>query len=250
MKLRTVAMTGVLSLAGLGLVGAGAHAVFTTQTSSTQTISAGVPAVYLYAAGAVAAPGTAAPGDPCTTATLAPENDCTSITLPAVGPEGSTFDTPLTAIYIVNDGNIPVTEAGIQLTDNNPAGGSASAWLQDEMNICISSDPGSNPGAGIPDNATIVANGPLTTGLGLTPSVTLVGPTLAANTGTDEYQVDFYAGENSAECGTTWSTGPHTASAWSLAGYPSVNPWVTPASLTSAAEGGSVAVTVTFTYDS
>ena len=32
MKFRTVAMTGVMSLAGLGLVGAGAHAVFTQTT--------------------------------------------------------------------------------------------------------------------------------------------------------------------------------------------------------------------------
>ena len=41
MKLRSVAMTGVLSLAGLGLVGAGAHAVFTTSTASNQTVTAG-----------------------------------------------------------------------------------------------------------------------------------------------------------------------------------------------------------------
>jgi hypothetical protein len=255
MKLKTVAMTGVLSLAGLGLVGAGAHAVFTNNTSSTQTISAGLPAVYLYAAGAVAAPGTTAPGDPCTSATLAPENDCTSITLPAVGPEGSTFDTtPLTAINIVNDGNIPVTEAAIQLTDSS-GGTSADNTLASEMDICISSDPGSGvsyaPNDGLLDGATIVANGPLSTGLALTPSVTLVGPTLAANGGTDEYQVDFYAGENSAECGTTWSNGPHTADAWSGTVYPAApGPWVTPASLTTPAEGGSVAVTVTFTYDS
>ncbi len=235
MKLRSVAMTGVLSLAGLGLVGAGAHAVFTTSTASNQTVTAGTAGpVYLYSPVALYG---------CTSAAA----DCTSITLPTAGPEGSTFDTALTPITVVNEGNIPVTESAMQLTDTT--NGLAGDYLQNQMYICISSDPGSNPSAGIPDNATIVANGLLTTGLGLTPSVTLVGPTLAASGGTDEYQVDFYAGENSAECGTTWSTGPNTASAWSLAGYPSVNPWVTPASLTNNAEGGAVDVTLTLSYN-
>ena len=39
MKLKTVAMTGVLSLAGLGLIGVGAHAAFTTSTTSAQQIN-------------------------------------------------------------------------------------------------------------------------------------------------------------------------------------------------------------------
>ena len=41
MKFKTIAMTGVMSLAGLGLIGAGAHAVFTTTTASSQTINVG-----------------------------------------------------------------------------------------------------------------------------------------------------------------------------------------------------------------
>ena len=41
MKLRSVALVGVSSLAALGLIGVGAHAVFTTSTTSGQTITAG-----------------------------------------------------------------------------------------------------------------------------------------------------------------------------------------------------------------
>ncbi len=41
MKLRSVALVGVVSLAALGMIGAGAHAVFTTSTTSSQTITAG-----------------------------------------------------------------------------------------------------------------------------------------------------------------------------------------------------------------
>ena len=41
MKLRSVALVGVTSLAALGLIGVGAHAVFTTSTQSGQTITAG-----------------------------------------------------------------------------------------------------------------------------------------------------------------------------------------------------------------
>ena len=41
MKLRSVALVGVVCLAGLGLVGVGAHAAFTTSTTSGQTITAG-----------------------------------------------------------------------------------------------------------------------------------------------------------------------------------------------------------------
>ena len=233
MKLRTIAFIGAASLGGLGLIGVGAHAAFTTNTSSNQTITVGAPSVVLYAADALYG---------CTSAGAG----CTSITLPAVGPVGSTFDSTPDHVTVDNTGSIPVSESGMQLTDTTS--GTSGNYLQDEMNVCIASDPGSGgSGAG---GETVVANGPLTTGLSLSPSVTLIGPTLAASGGTDEYNVDFYAGENSATCGTTWSDGGHTASAWSLAGYPSVNPWVTPASLTTAAEGGSVTVTLTLTYTS
>ncbi len=259
MKLRFIAMTGVMSLAGLGLIGIGAHAVFTTSTSSVQTINAGTPAMVTWSP--VATNG-------CTSEAIAAANPvtCQSVTLPTVGPVGSTFDTAASAtpgpqvlpipVYVDNVGNVKVTEAGMQLTDTT--NGTNGNYLQNEMDICISSDPGSGTGygagfpGGILDGATIVANGPLTTGLALTPSASLFGPDLypqGQGNSEDEYQVDFYAGENSAECGTTWSDGNHTASAWSGAPYPVIYPWATPASLTPSAEGGSVTVTLTLSVN-
>jgi predicted ribosomally synthesized peptide with SipW-like signal peptide len=228
MKLKTVAMTGVLSLAGLGLIGVGAHAAFTTTTTSSQTISAGTLSVVTWSADAT---------NGCTL-----ESDgCTSVTLP-VQNVASVFDTTASKVYIENTGTLPVTESAMQLTAST--NGTAGNYLEDEMNVCIASDPGSGgTGAG---GETVSANGPLTTGLGLSPSVVLVGPQLATGA-TDEYNMEFYAGENSVTCGPTWSDGGHTASAWSGAPYPTVYPWVTPASLTNAAEGGSVNVTLTLT---
>jgi hypothetical protein len=232
MKLNKIAMTGVLSLAGLGLIGAGAHAVMTTSTNSSQEITAGTLSVVTWSADAT---------NGCTTEAIAIADGCTSVTLP-VEAVASVFDTPASAVYIDNTGALPVTESAMQLTDTT--NGQAGDYLQDQMNVCIASDPGSGgSGAG---GLTVVANGPLTTGLGLSPSVVEVGPQLATGQ-TDEYQLDFYAGKNSTNCFAKWSDGGHTASAWSGAPYPVIYPWVMPPSLTNAAEGGAVDVTLTLT---
>ena len=61
---------------------------------------------------------------------------------------------------------------------------------------------------------------------------------------TDTYQVEFYAGQDSTGCGTTLSDGSQTRSAW--AGVS--GPYATPASLTSAAQGGIVTPTLTFSF--
>lgn len=225
MKLNNILLAGAASvgMAGLSLIGVGAHAAFTTSTSSHQKITAGTPVVYLTA-----------PGTSCTSVA----NKCTSLTLPDVGPVGSTFDSSPTQVTIHNAGNIPVTEGSVQFSATT--NGASGNYLEQQTYVCLASDPGSGgTGAG---GETVVANGRLATGLALSPSVTLVGPTVAPG-GTDEYNVDFYAGENSATCGTTWSDGPHTASSWSGG-----HPWATPASLDNNAEGGTVAVTVSFNY--
>jgi hypothetical protein len=69
---------------------------------------------------------------------------------------------------------------------------------------------------------------------------------------TDEYQLDFYAGQDSTNCLKTVSDGDHTAAAWStppFAYYAGDAPgvYVTPASLSNNAEGGAVDVTLTLT---
>jgi hypothetical protein len=197
MKLKTVAMTGVLSLAGLGLVGAGAHAVFTTSTTSSQTITAGTPSVVLYSP-------TATAGNNSDTLTLAP-----------VGAVGSSFVSTEQDITLTNNGDIPVTEFTIQVSDA-PAN-SAGTPLASEMSMCLTSDgyimyngplraPGGSSGfsagasAGSEDLITLDANPPY----------------VLAPTETDHYTMMFYAGTEDTGCGTwsgwsSWQNGDFSA---------------------------------------
>ena len=175
MKLKTMAMTGVMSLAGLGLVGAGAHAVFTATTASSQTVTAGALSVV------VSSPD--APG--CTSAA----NACTSLTLTPVGPFGSTFDSAASLITITNTGNIPATEISMTISDSpiNSAGLDNGGTLATDMGMCFYSDvaPVFNELL-----SAVEAGSPYS--LGASP---------LATTNTDSYSVDFFAGEASTVCG-------------------------------------------------
>ena len=92
MKLKSIAMTGVMSLAGLGLVGAGAHAVFTQNTVSAQTITAGTMNVTLYSTDAVGG------------------NNTANLALANLGPTGSTFTTGDQLVTITNNAPFVVSE--------------------------------------------------------------------------------------------------------------------------------------------
>ena len=108
-KFKNLAMMGAMSVAGLGLIGVGAHAVFTTSSVSSQTISAGTPSVLLWSANA---------SNACTSlANAQADPSLCSGTLPLnpVGPVGSSFETPASTVYMYNNGNIPVTETSIQI---------------------------------------------------------------------------------------------------------------------------------------
>ncbi len=113
MKLKTIAMTGVLSLAGLGLIGAGAHAQFTQTTTSAQTITAGTMNVQLYSSNAAGG------------------NYTSYLTLNSYGPVGSTFTTGMQEVQIYNDSDIPVS--GVSATFS----GTGSSALYNELNVCI-----------------------------------------------------------------------------------------------------------------
>jgi len=246
MRGRVLAVTVGLGVAGIALIGWGAAATFTGTVSSTQTITAGTVSAVVYSPDAT---------NGCTTKAiaLAYPSVCQSVTLPDVGPVGSTFDTTPSDVHVVNNGTVAFTEGqlvygpsgptvGFQLSDST--NGTPGNYLQNEMDVCIASDPGSQTAVPVvhPTTEEIVANGPLTTGLYLSPpSVQLDGPTLAPGQ-TDEFNMEFYAGQDSTTCGQTWSDGSHTATRWSGGGS-----WVTPASLGSEAEGGAVAVTLTLT---
>jgi hypothetical protein len=167
-----------MSIAGLGLIGAGAHAVFTTTTASSQTINAGVPGVALYAAGAT---------NTCTSyaTAVAYPLTCNSITLPAQ-TVGSTFDANST-VNVVNVGTIPVTLVSFTVSDTPAVGYD----LQSNLGLCIGGVYGLGYyGTGYLTNAE--SANPLSVG---SPVTLPVG-------GTTSYQVDLYAGEASTQgCG-------------------------------------------------
>lgn len=167
MKLRTIGMTGVLSLAGLGLVGAGAHAVFTQNTTSAQTINAGAMNVQL----ALTSYGTPA----------------TTLTLPATVPEGSTFTTGDQTVYIENYSNISVNAV------SGSFGANIGNGLFNELNVCAVSSAG-----------YVIYNGSLPGAYGNT--YTIDSSPIAAYAGglpgQGYYTVNYYAGTVTTGCGS------------------------------------------------
>ena len=215
MKFKTIAMSGMMSLAGLGLVGAGAHAVFTNTTSSVQPITAGSLNVTL-----------------ATTVAGAGGNNTATLTFPTFGPTGSTF-VVADPVTITNNSNIPVTEVAIQLTDPNKVANGASAALDTETWACFYSD------------GQLLFNEAMPTVEGYGSAV--VAGSIAAGS-TDTYTIVFYAGDNGANdplCGaaftgfsggsyTTYEVPPQAAS--------------TVASLDNSAQGGVIDPTLTVSY--
>lgn len=224
-KSRKFLTAGAIGVAAIALIGAGASATFTTATESSQTVTAGTIGMVVYAA-----------GSDCPDATY----NCTSLTLPAVGPVGSTFETPATVVYMKNTGYIPVSYKAIKMSETHPALPNADA-LRDQMNVCIM---GWDPSVGAwPGGAWVEGNGPLTAAvaLGVAQNGVVVQPGA-----TTWYKVSFYAGQNSANCSSNvHSDGPNTLLAWD--GYLG-GAYTTPASLTNAAQGGVVTPKLTFSF--
>jgi len=236
MKFRFIALIGVVSLAGLGLIGAGANAIFTTSSTSSQTITAGTPQVVLSSADA---------SNGCTTIAIAEANPgpCSgTLTLNPPAIVGSTFETPASQIWVTNTGNVPVTETSIQMGASS-GGSSADNALYSQMNVCLHSwDVSFGPYTGL---GWVEANGPLSTAVALVPTV-VENPVVIAPGASIWYSMEFYAGKNSL-CGNIYSSGPNTSARW--AAYEG-GAYSTPASLTNAAEGGVVTATFTYNYSS
>jgi predicted ribosomally synthesized peptide with SipW-like signal peptide len=219
MKLKTIALTGVMSLAGLGLIGAGAHAVFTTSTTSSQSITAGNLSVVLYANGATG-------------------NGSPTIALPSVGPVGSTFASNPIQVQVYNNGSVTATEITLQMSDSNN-----NTTLQGEVYACMVSGIGTSGGPWILFNEPLWkiesygalplagAGVPVPNGADLAPGVS------------DYYILQFYAGPTAAtQCGATvdwYATAP---------AYPNGANNPAAASLTSPAQGGTVIPALTLTY--
>jgi hypothetical protein len=228
MKLKGIAMTGVMSLAGLGLIGAGAHATFDTSTTSNQVIATGAPGVTLSGS---CINGTTCFGAPNDLYALSP--DGTTLTFTAGGPYGSSFTTGDEMVTATNTGNIPLTEINFTLNTTYPT-----SALATEAYVCIGST-----GLGTDGNWFQIYNGPLAAKNGTTwgqdgdtltiagsPYITPPGtpPQVPASGPTDNYIVNVYAGPGQVTaCGTSPASTP---------------------TLTSAAESQSITASITMTY--
>jgi|GEM_PF-1124110 hypothetical protein len=259
MKLNKIAMTGVLSLAGLGLVGAGAHAVFTSSTTSIQTVSAaGAPNVTLSAtcapnpapSGEVSPPALSdtGSGQDVGTACGYTTNSGTTMNLPSVTGLGSSFVTGETDITMTNNGNLPAAEVTLQVSDtptNTITNADTSLngnVFASEIYVCLTSDGFvmyNGPMQGLNDG--LLGAGESTITLDSTP-YNYITP----NGGTDMYGVVFYAGTEVTGCGT-WSGWANWAGA---PGYATTD-YSTPSvanTLQPDAEYGSDTVSVAFTF--
>jgi hypothetical protein len=221
MKFRFMALIGVVSLAGLCLVGAGASGQFTTSTSSAQPITAGSLNVTLS-----------------TTVADASGNGTATLTFPTFGPTGSSYMVA-DPVTITNNSNIPVTEVALQLTDPDNVSNGASAAFDTETWACIYSD------ANIFVNETM----PTVEGYGQTG---ILGTIAAGDT--DNYTIVFYAGpsENTG-CGATFTGiggayGGYADAYWTTEPYPTGTTNSAASSLNSDAEGGTIDPTLTLTY--
>jgi predicted ribosomally synthesized peptide with SipW-like signal peptide len=182
-------MVGVMSIAGLGLIGVGVHATFTQNTTSSQAISTGTLAVAVSASDA--------PG--CTSYT----DGCHSLTLNALGPVGSTFTTGDQAVTATSTGSLPAYETGWTLT------ASPGSQLASEASVCIVRQAlsGSWPGR------WVYYNGPLSGVNGVLVPIT-GWPALITGGATDTYIVNVYAGTVTTGCGAaTYSSTPQWTTA-------------------------------------
>jgi predicted ribosomally synthesized peptide with SipW-like signal peptide len=216
MKFKTIAMTGMMSLAGLGLVGAGAHAVFTATTTSSQQVTAGNLSLTLSSP---LATGDGSVGNP--------------LVLPAIGPTQSSF-VANNQVTITNTGNITATEISLAVGATNN-GSAASIALQGEMWACLSS------------SGTILFNEPLNTAIGY--GTIAIGATTVPPP--DNYTLTLYAGSADAGCGLTFtavSGGAFQSSPTQsiVAGATNTDP--TALSLDNFAENGVVTPTMSMTF--
>jgi hypothetical protein len=208
----------------LGLVGAGAHAVFTTSTSSAQTISAGTLGLVLRA--------TNPDGSQVT------GYNTNSITFASQAPVSSSFVTAPQLITILNNGNVTATEITMTLTDPYNLANAASAALDSQTWVCMYSD------------GELAFNEPMTTVEGY--GSVVIGAQTIAPKATDTYTVVFYAGSTDGGCGTTFTgiSGNTYTTFEGYSGAPAFGPNTDPlaASLNSAAEGGTITPTFTVSY--
>lgn len=209
---------GALGVAALALIGAGASATFNDAVDANQKVTAGTMNLVI----SNGAGGTVSP-------------DGKSVTLPDVGPTGSTFETTHKVITVTNNGDIPVKSLAFQMGGTRGTS-QASYSLWNQVNVCIKSTDKSG--------TWTEGNGPLTTAVALKPTVAQ-NPVNLDPGQSMTFSVDFYAGKDSANCDAKYSDGPNTNNAWYAHNG---GDYQTPASLTNDAMSGVVTPKLTFSF--
>jgi predicted ribosomally synthesized peptide with SipW-like signal peptide len=178
---RKFATLGVVGLAALALIGAGAAATFTQTTQSYHPVQAGTMNVTLSGAGVLS-------------------NSDQTLTFATYGPTNSTFTTGDQAVTITNNGNIPVLEIVATI------GSSGDATLISQLYVCEVS------------SGTVIYNGLLSGAGAQAINGTLAAYPGPNNT--DGYIINVYAGNSTTACGAVTTVGnaaaPGTSTAPSL----------------------------------
>jgi hypothetical protein len=178
LSFKSVVATGALSVAGLGLVGMGAHATFSVDPSANQVISSGTLAVVA-----------SSPSDPtCLTYTA----NCPNITLTSSTNNGSSFSTGPEELVLTNVGTLPAFYTTLGITDADAAN-----TLSSESYLCLTDS-----------NNNVLYNGPFSGASTLSFHDSI--PVSAAQGNQLIDYVTIYAGTGSSQCGAVtkpFSTG-------------------------------------------
>lgn len=195
---------------GLGLIGVGAHAAFTTTTQSHETVSAGILSVILQG----------------NSSTVTNGNTSKSVTLKASTTNASSFTTGTIKLTVINNGTVTAhaitSKPGETFTSSN----SADKALAQQLYVCIASTTVFHP-----TQFDVLYNGKLATA----PTQAVAG-TLAKGAKTT-YTINVYAGTETTACGS--QTTPAGVATFGKSSAPS---------LTNTAEGGSVTVSETLAF--
>ncbi|MGP8009064.1 MAG: hypothetical protein ACLPKZ_02250 [Acidimicrobiales bacterium] len=218
---------GTLVIITLGLIGVGAHATFTANTTSGQTITVGTYDPTLVG---TCASGTNCPVDADNNLyTLSP--DQTVLTFTSDTASAASFTTGDEEVTATNTGNLPVSDPTWVV---NATVGSD---LATQAFVCATST-----GIGTDDTNYVLYNGPLSDFTGTSYSLsgdvlTPTGPPTATSGPSDNLVIDVYAGSEPTLCGAI--TTPGTAAVPGTSSAPILN---------SAAIGENVSVNVQLTY--
>lgn len=224
LKLRNIAIAGALGIAGMGLIGVGAHATFDAAATSSQVISTGAPAITLEGS-CFAGP---CMNNPVLDTITNNNSNAPTLSFTAGGPYGSSFTTGDELVTGTNTGNIPLSELTITLNSTYPT-----SALAEGASVCVAST-----GIGTDHvHPFVVYNGPLS------PGGVVAGPFGPFNiplptSASDNWIVDVFAGTQTTACGST--TGGGTAPA-------STGPSVS-SPLGSGAENQSIVVSLTMSF--